>query len=384
MSFHSHSLSEVEAFRAQVLLEEALKKLSFLTSIAGGSGGDELTQFMGDEISRIIQTQRDLERQYEELIAQRGKLKGLCNKAMFKETQNEIQAVAHQLKESNKTLCRNLRENPNVQGNLQKMQLERAQVQEWLEETKTELLDKSFAGLAGKVEAEKREQDRLNDIRKKEKEASQTVKQLEAELQREYADHEKETKTNNQQIKELKEELQQSRTISDIEFKFEEKKFRAREQALLRVHAQMLKRLDEGHSALLDAERLETTVHRSAYEFLDRKGKRLQLEKEQWQNTFDNETKELDDKLTKLKDDRERAQTELDAMEDQRAKEAEEYRAKENDMRVAVQVEKQRRGQLERMGTAVLFLQEEGRRYMERVRARKDAAKGKKKKGKKK
>jgi len=384
MSFHSHSLSEVEAFRAQVLLEEALKKLSFLTSIAGGSGGDELTQFMGDEISRIIQTQRDLERQYEELIAQRGKLKGLCNKAMFKETQNEIQAVAHQLKESNKTLCRNLRENPNVQGNLQKMQLERAQVQEWLEETKTELLDKSFAGLAGKVEAEKREQDRLNDIRKKEKEASQNVKQLEAELQREYADNEKETKTNNQQIKELKEELQQSRTISDIEFKFEEKKFRAREQALLRVHAQMLKRLEEEHSALLEAERLETTVHRSAYEFLDRKGKRLQTEKEQWQNTFDTETKELDDKLQKLKDDRERAQTELEAMEDQRAKEAEEYRAKENEMRVAVLVEKQRRGQLERMHAAVLFLQEEGRRYMERVRARKDAAKGKKKKGKKK
>merc|ERR1719356_5139 len=245
-------------------------------------------------------------------------------------------------------------------------------------------MDMSFANLVSKVEAERRDQERLNEVKKKEKEASQTVRQLEAELQREYADHENETKSNNQQIKELKEELQQSRTISDIEFKFEEKKFRAREQALLRVHAQMLKRLDEEHSALLEAERLETTVHRSAYDFLDKKAKRLQLDKEQWQNTFDTETKELDDKLQKLKDDRERAQMELETMEDQRAKEAEEYRAKENEMRVAVLVEKQRRGQLERMGTAVLFLQEEGRRYMERVRARKDAAKGKKKKGKKK
>ena len=36
---------------------------------------------MGDEISRIIQEQRDLERKYEELIASRGQLKGLCNKA---------------------------------------------------------------------------------------------------------------------------------------------------------------------------------------------------------------------------------------------------------------------------------------------------------------
>merc|ERR1712151_825379 len=105
----------------------------------------------------------------------------------------------------------------------------------------------------------------------KEKEASQTVKQLEAELQREYADHEKETKTNNQQIKELKEELQQNRTISDIEFKFEEKKLRAREQALLRIHAQTLKTLEEEHVALLEAQDLETKVHHIAYDFLDRK-----------------------------------------------------------------------------------------------------------------
>lgn len=33
-----------------------------------------------------------------------------------------------------------------------------------------------------------------------------------------------------QEIKELKEELQKNKTISDIEFKFEEKKLRAKEQ----------------------------------------------------------------------------------------------------------------------------------------------------------
>jgi hypothetical protein len=36
---------------------------------------DELSQFVGDEISRIIQEQRQLETRYEELIAQRGTLK---------------------------------------------------------------------------------------------------------------------------------------------------------------------------------------------------------------------------------------------------------------------------------------------------------------------
>merc|ERR1712084_131806 len=92
-----YKLQEVEAFRAQVLLEEALRKLNFLTSISSSASvhGDELTQFMGDEISRIIQEQRDLERKYEELIAARGQLKGLSNKSKYLETQHLIQDVAH-------------------------------------------------------------------------------------------------------------------------------------------------------------------------------------------------------------------------------------------------------------------------------------------------
>jgi len=117
-----YKLSEVEAFRARVLLMEAIKKLNFLTSVSTSASahGAELTQFMGDEISRIIQEQRDLEKKYEELIAQRGALKGLTNKKKFIETQKEILDVSLQLKDSNKQLCRNLKENPNVEGNLQK------------------------------------------------------------------------------------------------------------------------------------------------------------------------------------------------------------------------------------------------------------------------
>merc|ERR1712194_205273 len=123
------------------------------------------------------------------------------------------------LKESNRSLCRHLKENPNVQGNAQKLQAERAQVQEWLEETKSELVENTFANLVSKVEAERREQERLNEVKKKEREATATVKQQEAELQWEQADHERDTKIDEQAIKELKEELQRNKTISDIEYK---------------------------------------------------------------------------------------------------------------------------------------------------------------------
>jgi len=382
-----YKLSEVEAFRAQVLLEEALKKLSFLTSISTNASvhGDELTQFMGDEISRIIQEQRDLERRYEELIAARGQLKGLCNKARFTDTQREIQEVAHRLKESNKSLCRNLKENPNVQGNLTKMQAERALVQEWLEETKTDLIEMSFANLVAKVEAERREQERLSDVKRREREVSLIVKQREAELQREYADNEKETKLANQEIKDLKEELQKNKTISDIEFKFEEKKLRAKEQALLRIHAQMEKKLIEELEQLRAAQDMEQTVHERAQSFLEEKLEEKQREGKKWQSEFDREVNDREVELTLLHERRNAALQELKELDEKRSAEAEEYRAKENEMRNNVLVARQKRDQEIRMQEAVIFLQEQGRAYMKRMIARRAASKGKKgKKGKKK
>lgn len=382
-----NKLSEVEAFRAQVLLEEALKKLHFLTSISSSASvhGDELTQFMGDEISRIIQEQRDLEKKYEDLIGQRGQLKGLCNKQKYTDTQREIQEVAHRLKESNRSLCRNLKENPNVQGNLLKMQAERAQVQEWLEETRTDLAETSFANLVAKVEAEKRAQERLSEVKRREREASANVKQLEAELQREIAENDKETKLANQEIKELKEELQKSKTISDIEFKFEEKKLRAREQALLRVHAQIEKKSHEDLKALEGAEEMEQTVHERAHNYLNEKLNDLQEKREMWAKDYvEREVNEREMELNLLRDRRAQDKETLIGLEDKRQSEALEHKAKEDEMRNAVLIDKQRRDQLQRMADAVIFLQEEGRRYMQRLQERNANKKGKKKAGKKK
>lgn len=379
-------LSEVEACRAQVLLEEALKKLHFLTSISAGSQtqNDELTAFTGDEISRIIQEQRDLEKKYDDLIGQRGQLKGLCNKQKYGDTQREIQEVAHKLKESNRSLCRNLKENPDGPGNLFKMQTERAQVQGWLEETRTDLADHSFANLVSKVDAEKRAQERLSEVKRKEREVSANVKQLEAELHREIAENDKETKLANQEIKELKNELQQSKTISDIEFNFEEKKLRAREQALLRIHAQIEKKLGEDLKALEAAERMEQDVHLAAHDFLNEKLEHLQKEKEMWTKDYvETEVQERERELEKLKSDRAAGYAELNELEDKRQTEAMEHKAKEEEMRTAVLVDKQRRQQLQRMAEAVMFLQEEGRKYIQRVQERNAAKKGKKK-GKKK
>jgi IQ domain-containing protein G len=77
---------------------------------------DELSKFIGDEISRTMVEQKGLERRYEELIEQRAVMKGMSDKNKYKEVQEEIQDVSRSIRESTNNLVRSLKENPNVSG----------------------------------------------------------------------------------------------------------------------------------------------------------------------------------------------------------------------------------------------------------------------------
>mmetsp|Transcript_17383 Transcript_17383/g.54281 ORF Transcript_17383/g.54281 Transcript_17383/m.54281 type:complete len:141 (-) Transcript_17383:835-1257(-) len=135
-------LSFVESRRVAAVIEETVDKLNFLDSITPDvlQHRDELSKFVGDEISRIISEQRQLEQRYECLINQRGTLKGLTNKSKYKEVQSEIQDVSRALRESTKNLCRHLKDNPNISGNLFKIQQERLDLIDALRTTRAEVI----------------------------------------------------------------------------------------------------------------------------------------------------------------------------------------------------------------------------------------------------
>ncbi|CAE7796047.1 DRC9, partial [Symbiodinium microadriaticum] len=113
-------LDHVEAERIISILEDSTEKLNFLDRITPDvlQHRDELSKFIGDEISRTMNEQKYLERRYEELIEHRSSMKGMVNKTKYKEVQEEIQDVSRALRESTNNLVRNLKENPNVSGNL--------------------------------------------------------------------------------------------------------------------------------------------------------------------------------------------------------------------------------------------------------------------------
>ena len=71
------NLGPIESQRVIAVLEETVEKLEFLGTITPNvlTQREELSKMVGDEISRLIEGQRDLEQRYENLIAQRSHLK---------------------------------------------------------------------------------------------------------------------------------------------------------------------------------------------------------------------------------------------------------------------------------------------------------------------
>ena len=49
-----------------------------------------MTEMMSEEITRVMNEQRDLEKKYASLVKERGELKGLINKHKLEEVKEEI------------------------------------------------------------------------------------------------------------------------------------------------------------------------------------------------------------------------------------------------------------------------------------------------------
>lgn len=288
------SLSIIEAARISAVVEEALEKLSFLASITPDvmAHRDELSQIVGDEITRIIQEQRGLETRYEKLIGQRSALKALSNKTKFHENQEQVKEVARALRESTKELCRNLKGNPNIAENLSKIQSERSNLQNLLSKTLRELRESSFATLTTTVEEEKARNDMIREVIAKEKEVSAAVKKLQTDLATEKQLHAQEVQERDDIIAKLKEDLVALRNKSLIETKYMHKVARARGQSLNRAYNAQTSELEQQIWHVKKELEIEVRANTETAEFLKRKQAALSAEIQKWMQKYDEDIEE--------------------------------------------------------------------------------------------
>jgi len=374
------SLTVTESARVSSVVEEALEKLSFLASITPDvmAHRDELSQIVGDEITRIIQEQRSLETRYEELIIQRTTLKALSNKAKYKENQESIKEVARALRESTVELCRNLKGNPNIAENLSKIQTERSNLQNLLSKTLRELRENSFSTLTATVEEEKARTDMIREVIAKEKEVSSAVKKLLADLTNERQQHELEVEERNEIIAKLKEELQDVRTKSSIETKYMQKEARAHGQSLNRIYNQQSTELEQQIRKVRKQLEVEVRANRESEEFLRRKQGVLSQEWQNWMQKYDQDIEEQEKILEQLKASRAEDLVKLSDYSERYNKEMEEKAKREEEARMRVEMEKLRRAEEERNLWAATRVQALWRGYLSRKAAMGGGKKGKK------
>jgi len=292
----------VESVRVGAIIEEALEKLSFLASITPDivAHRDELSQTVGDEITRILAQQRTLESRYEELVGQRLALKAMSNKR-YKENQDEVRTVARALRESTNELCRNLKGNPNIAENLSKVQVERSGLHALLARTLRELHDGSFASLTSAVEEEAARTRNIAEIMEREKEAAFAVGQLKADLAAERRGHDEDVEKRDEEIARLKEQLSEAKASTSVEVRYLAQTVRASCQTLRRLSSAETANLEEEIATLRKELEIEERAHRESEDFLRRKQSALQQDVEAWMGRYETELEELDRELEGLK-----------------------------------------------------------------------------------
>jgi IQ domain-containing protein G len=383
-------LKPIMAQRSIAVIEDCLEKLAFLGSITPDvlAHRDELSQFVGDEISRIIDEQRRLEHRYEELIAQRGILKGLSNKSKYKQNQIEIQDVSRALRESTKNLCRNLKDNPNISGNLMKIQKEREGLQDMLQRTVRELENGyTFETLVTQVDSDMREKERLDELVRREQEAKSAVRRLTTELENERRTYEIELKKRKAKISMLKEELIEIKSKTTGETSHMRKNAQAKTAATKRTYLQTERGLNVKMTTLQEKMEGEQTVHNDMVDFLSRKHVELNALSLEWEEKYANDLELKTKEFEKLTSNRERDQEILKGLQERWDQLEAEKAAKEAEERRLVELERLKREEEARRHASCIKIQRAARVYLKKKAesggGKKKGKKGKKGKGKK-
>jgi hypothetical protein len=387
----SHQLNPIEAERIIAILEDTTEKLSFLDSITPDvlQHRDELSKFIGDEISRTMTEQKVLEKRYEELIEQRAAMKGIVNKNKYKEVQEEIQDVSRALRESTNNLVRSLKENPNVSGNLIKVQRDRTELHDLVLRCNQELRDRSsYNTITHKVDEENQARLRLQQLKTREKALRDAVGTLQESLKDEQKSFQKLIIEQRQAIAQLKDELAVVKGSASADAKFRRKESMASVSSIWREFKLKQRVLETRLKELEDKLHTETVVNGETKEFLIQKHITLKDDLARWDLKYDTDVNIKDEEIANLSKDRAALLEQLSILQERKKLEllAEKKLQEEEEMEASLA--KNKKELLKRQNRAARRIVKEMRAF---VKHKKDlealgggAKKGKKEKGGKK
>jgi len=381
MMYTADSMQLLDFQRLIAVIEQSVERLHVLQSLTTEFRHEALSELLGEEISRVIVEQKQLEKKYEDLIEQRAQLKGVSNKAKSQQNERDIARTAQQLRHCSKQLCRNLQDNPNLEDNLSKIQDERGTLLSLLLRTLQEMKMCRFDALASRVEKVRNWEENLRLTVSRERELSKEVAELKLAVAREKREFETEVTTKSEQITRLKEDLQELKTKTAIETKYIEKEKAAKQETLTMTRKSETSVFTDVTDQLSRDMSLENWAMKSTEAFLKRKMTRLANAMESWGDRHEIEVAAKQSELENMKNTRDANLVKLQELEDRYRLDRERRERMAAEARRRAELEEIERAENARRSNAAVKVQCVYRVHMAKVTL--DLMKNPKKKGKK-
>eukprot|EP00873_Tetraselmis_striata_P002480 jgi/Tetstr1/422744/TSEL_013541.t1 len=312
-------LSILEAAHVHTIVKYTLDKLALVGVMVVDPAvqAQALTQSVGEEVTRMIVEQKELEQRFEQLISAQHVLRTMPNKSKLRQNQQEVAEVAERLRKSTKQLCRNLKDNPNVTENMAKVAAERAQLQVLLSKCLNELeILREMPCVVNMVRGEDQKEVETKETIQREKETTAAVKQLRQVLQQEKEEHEEEMRVKKKTMTVLKEQLKEVKTQTGIESSYREKQFTASHLTAQRLDSAVLDDLETEIEILMQKIDIEKAVHHTTESFLASTAVQLTEDAKNWGERHAEDTEKKDKELDQLKTQHQRDLMRLKEAED--------------------------------------------------------------------
>ena len=222
--------------------------------------------------------------------------------------------MAKELKDSTRTLCRQLQDNPDVDGNLKKIKDDKKQLIDYIDALNGEMRDLSFTKFRDAIKAGLEEQGQFEKLREDEKNCNQEIKAINEKFKQTQDEYAKEANENNQEILNLKKNVNETKTEKQLTVEYKRREVDGKYLCQKRIYDKQKEKLQNEIKELEDELRTENLVSERIRKFVQSKTSLLNkkaedqekqkevrtqaLEKDR-ENIFQNKTED-EDEITRI------------------------------------------------------------------------------------
>lgn len=306
--FTESTLSIHDAYRFRAMVEETAERLELLGLVmTDSSRRRELPENQSrnrKDVFHLMIQQKDLEDKFETLMQKRSQLRGLSNKTKYLQNQAELKEITDSLRDSTSTIFQNLKDQPTIVSNMQKVQKDRHELQDLLVQTTADLKNCSFASLVEQVRDRLEKQRLLFETELAHEKTRESLKNLDMEIRAEREGFTRAMESREVEIRELTGELKQLKKVTALSLKYEKETSLANRETIERMRNREENKYRKNISNAQESAARDTLVHDNTAGFLQQQKDNLDKLHSEWEGKFEKEHGELTEEFDKLTDQR--------------------------------------------------------------------------------